>query len=337
MRRHDVVSGILLILSIIGFTLAAPVLGQEKRQESADVVRMPPKDVITVLGKRQEGDLEKLGEEYFKTLGKPEESSTTLASSSSAPSGPDYGSTNAVQPPASNPASSIANPDPLTEPSSCSPSKQGLSARGGTGSCLEKTWSYIEPAFDDHGASHFRGALNVPMYHQIPAWHDSESNLKPNPNSNPTTLIPPSADPDFDWAHWINAEDPLPQGPVSPKEFGQDHVYYQVDPAHPPSTSGHAPGPSPTEPEPKHEVETPPPSNLGSPKEPDDEVVPGPLTSPDLDHQSLSADSQPVDLPAAIYAAKGKAKESPQSRRISGTARDVGNSCGPLAKGVATC
>jgi hypothetical protein len=59
-------------------------------------------------------------------------------------------------------------------------------------------------------------------------------------------------------------------------------------------------------------------------------VVPGPLTiplaDPELhsDHQSLSVpvDSQPVDLQASIYAAKGKAKES---RRISGTARDVGN------------
>ena len=41
-----------------------------------------------------------------------------------------------------------------------------------------------------------------------------------------------------------------------------------------------------------------------------------------LDHLSLSADAQPVDLQAAIYAAKGKAKES---RGIPGTARDAGN------------
>jgi hypothetical protein len=81
--------------------------------------------------------------------------------------------------------------------------------------------------------------------------------------------------------------------------------------------------------QPEHETPpppTPPSPNLGSPKEPEDEVVPGPPSSPDpefrLDHQSSSADSQPVDLLAAIYAAKGKAKES---RRISGTARDVVN------------
>jgi len=48
------------------------------------------------------------------------------------------------------------------------------------------------------------------------------------------------------------------------------------------------------------------------------------LTDPEphLDYQSLSTDSQPVDPQATIYAAKGKAKES---RRISGTTRDVGN------------
>jgi hypothetical protein len=48
------------------------------------------------------------------------------------------------------------------------------------------------------------------------------------------------------------------------------------------------------------------------------------MTDPELhlDYESLSIDFQPVDPQVAIYAAKGKAKES---RRISGTARDVGN------------
>jgi hypothetical protein len=65
------------------------------------------------------------------------------------------------------------------------------------------------------------------------------------------------------------------------------------------------------------------------PEEPEHEVVPGPRSTPestDLEltsnPQSLSADSQPVDLQAAIYAAKGKTK---QSHRISGGARGVGN------------
>ena len=122
MRRYDIVSGILLILSIIDFAFAAPVLLQEKHQARVDVVHIP-KDVITVLGKRMdEEEPEKLLEKYFKTGKEPVESSDTHASSSSAPPGPDHGSTNVVQAPASNPASSIANPDPLVVPSGSSSS-----------------------------------------------------------------------------------------------------------------------------------------------------------------------------------------------------------------------
>ncbi|KAN0102324.1 hypothetical protein V8E52_012058 [Russula decolorans] len=130
MRRYDIVSGILLILSIIDFALAAPspVLVQEKRQACIDAVPIP-KDVITVLGKRGDEELEKLLEEYFKAMGKPVESSDAHASSSLAPPGPDHGSTvtNAAQSPAPNPASSTANPDPLMEPSgpSSTAPKQG--------------------------------------------------------------------------------------------------------------------------------------------------------------------------------------------------------------------
>jgi hypothetical protein len=114
MRRYNiVVSGILLILSMIDFALAAPVLVQEKRQTFVDVVHIP-KDVITVLGKRWEEDF---WEEYFNTLENLESSS----SSSSSLSEPDHGSTNVVQAPARpNPASSTANPDPLMERSVCS-------------------------------------------------------------------------------------------------------------------------------------------------------------------------------------------------------------------------
>jgi hypothetical protein len=66
MRRYDIVSAIFLILSIIDFALAAPVLVQEKRQACVDVVHRP-KDVITVLGKRGDEELEKLVEDYFNT------------------------------------------------------------------------------------------------------------------------------------------------------------------------------------------------------------------------------------------------------------------------------
>jgi hypothetical protein len=143
----------------------------------------------------------------------------------------------------------------------------------------------------------------------------------PQPNHpRPSTDSDSSTNSDFDWNYWMNLEDSPSPGPVSPEEFGQAHEY-QVEDSPSPGAG------SPTEPE--HEVVTPPSPNLGSPKEPEDEVVHGPPPSPELtdpelhlDHQSLNADSQPVDLQAAIYAAKGKAKVS---RRISGTPRDVGN------------
>jgi len=88
--------------------------------------------------------------------------------------------------------------------------------------------------------------------------------------------------------------------------------------------------PRPSDPGPSNpELWTPSP-NLGSPKKPENEVLPGPLPNPDPEHnsghQSSSADSQPVDPEAAAaaarYALKGKAKVE---RRVSGTARDVGN------------
>jgi hypothetical protein len=101
-----------------------------------------------------------------------------------------------------------------------------------------------------------------------------------------------------------------PYTPTSAR-YGLDHEL----------TGAHAPQPNPN-PMPSTD---PPPPDPGPPTEPGYNVFHGQpsnpeLTDPDLDHQSLSTDSQPVDLQAAIYAAKGKAKES---RRISGTAREL--------------
>ena len=285
MRRCDIIFGILLVISIIDFALAAPVSVQEKVQERVDVVHIP-KDVITVLTKRWEEDSEELGEEYLKTGEKPVESSDSTLSSNSAPSGPDHGSTNAVQPPAPNPASSTANPDPLMKPSSYSSSAsltQHLRARGNyMGKLLSSIWSHLHA--DDY--IYDLAPAEYGLDHELTGAHRSRPN--PNPNSRPH----PSADPNFDWDYWMSLDDPPPR-PVSSKELDQAHKN-QVDSLNSPSTSGSKPSP----PEPKPEVVTPSPP-------------------------SLSADSQPVDpLAAALYAAKGKAKVL---RRISGTARDVGN------------
>jgi hypothetical protein len=126
MRRYDIVSGILLILSIIDFALAAPVLVQKKRQASVNVVHIP-KDVITVLEKRGDDDIEKLVGEFFETSEKPVESSDAHAPSSSAPPEPDYGPLNIVESLGPNPAPSTANPDQSMKSSSPPPttSSQG--------------------------------------------------------------------------------------------------------------------------------------------------------------------------------------------------------------------
>ena len=55
MYRHNIVLWILIILTVSTFALAAPVLIQEKRQSCVDEVHVP-RGVITVLGKRVQGD-----------------------------------------------------------------------------------------------------------------------------------------------------------------------------------------------------------------------------------------------------------------------------------------
>jgi hypothetical protein len=57
MRRYNIVSRILLILTVITFVLAAPALVQDKRRAYVDMVHVP-EDVITVLGKRMDEDFE---------------------------------------------------------------------------------------------------------------------------------------------------------------------------------------------------------------------------------------------------------------------------------------
>jgi hypothetical protein len=74
MRRYNIVSRIILILTAITFALAAPVLVQEKRQVCVDAVHVP-EDVKTVLGKRTlEEDLNVLWDgwwHHLNVLGEP--------------------------------------------------------------------------------------------------------------------------------------------------------------------------------------------------------------------------------------------------------------------------
>jgi hypothetical protein len=73
MHRHNIVPWILIILTVSTFALAAPVLIQEKRQSCVDEVRVP-RDVITVLGKRAQGDnVYLLLDGFENVLGEPVE------------------------------------------------------------------------------------------------------------------------------------------------------------------------------------------------------------------------------------------------------------------------
>jgi hypothetical protein len=100
MRQYYIISGILLILSIIDFAVAAPVLVQEKHQAGVDVVHIP-KYPATMLGKRFD-ELSKLWPELFhdaeEDLPKLELSSGTRPSSSSQSSGLADGGTHVKQP-----------------------------------------------------------------------------------------------------------------------------------------------------------------------------------------------------------------------------------------------
>jgi hypothetical protein len=103
-----IVSGIFLILPIINFAVAAPVLVQEKLQARVDVVHIP-KHAMTMLGKRA-GELDEIlwdaEGHYFarpEYSAKPGESSATRPSSSSRPSGLADEPTDVEQPQPSNP------------------------------------------------------------------------------------------------------------------------------------------------------------------------------------------------------------------------------------------
>jgi hypothetical protein len=129
MHRYNVVPLTILILFIINFALAAPVLLPEKHQLCVDVVHVP-KDVITVLEKRGDRleEMVKLFENFDKWwAGEPESSSATRPPSSSAPLESGHGSMQADVPPVNaasstesdrNPESLVSHPPTPSEASS---------------------------------------------------------------------------------------------------------------------------------------------------------------------------------------------------------------------------
>lgn len=118
MRGYFVVFGILLILPIIDFAVAAPALAQVKRQAGVDVVHIS-EDAISMLGERGDESNELLLkytsyiENYFAN---PEELSHTRPPSDSQLSAPADGWTDLNQPLATIPEepSPVSSPDHVT-------------------------------------------------------------------------------------------------------------------------------------------------------------------------------------------------------------------------------
>jgi len=261
------------------------VLVQEKRKAFVVDVAHIPKDVITVRWGEDSGE----GWEELDQLVKDHYKSLENLFDSSdedAPSllGPYHGQTNVVRPPTPLPASSTTKPNP---------------------------WVDVESYKGDDGL-HWQYSPTSSGYESDRQFMEAHAGQPNNPGSS-TDSDSSTEPPDFDWKDWMDSEDSPPPRPTSPKEFDQ------ADQA---QVEQHSPSPGaglPTESE--HEVVTPPSSQKG----PEYDMVHGSTPSTELSdpgHQSSSTDSQPEDLQAALYAAKGKAKEA---RRIFGTARDVGD------------
>ena len=105
------VFGILLILSIMDSTLAAPISAKEKHPDCDDKAHIQ-RDMVTVLEEKRGGEVDAVVGSFEK-LGLGD----SHASSSSALPAPEHGPTNDGQVPALNPVSSTANPQPLVKPS----------------------------------------------------------------------------------------------------------------------------------------------------------------------------------------------------------------------------
>ena len=307
--RYDIVTRILLILSIIDFALAAPVSVQEKRQARADGVNIP-KDATTVLGKRwDEETVRKMLDKYHELMMELD----TSSSSSSASSVADHESTNVVLQPAPNPASEWTKPSTGLFRSSSLPdlgSTKDVQPPSSNPTSLTFVWDPSRQAFVSTPSVPYHESTNA-----VPV-------LRPAPGQNQDL-----------WTHEMFGSESVPET-VSQAGPGSQPVHTPTSTS---TSSGYNSDDELVEGE-KH-MSVPQPSHYSWPSSPDSSPYIdtdydywkgledpstnefGQVHEDQVDHQSLSADSQAEDLQAAARdAAKGKAKES---RHFSGTARDV--------------
>jgi hypothetical protein len=248
MRRYDIVSGILLILSIIDFALAAPVPVQEIHPAPVDMV-YTPKDVMTVGKRTGDEELLKWAEDINKLLN-PVDSSDAHASSGSPTPGPEHGTTDVAPASPPNPVSSTADPGPVVEQPPSPPLRmQKLWRPGGS---LNTVW-------DDASSTKSSDASNE-MFFSDNSEHGSvdgeltgapalQPNMNPNPNPNSLQHLLPyifpsaDADPTIDWVHWTLEVNP------ELKQHVQDFGWPEVSKS-PPKEVGDAMVSDPERPEP---------------------------------------------------------------------------------------
>ena len=319
MRRYATIFGILLILSIIDFALAAPVLVQEKRRSYVDVVDMPH-DVVTVLGKRMEAELENVVLDYFKTPGKPVESPDAHASLSSAP-------------PGLNPESSTANTGLLME-----------QPRPSTASSVTGVWGDAPEESSGRWSQSYEGDHDLHDVPLDPPVSEVPLKLTQGPFPKLTESSLPSTE--FDRDGWMNLLNNPPPRPASLTESDLDShdslstgefppanprltTKLDSDPnlmaAYPPSSYS----PASTEVDKGLDLN---PSSPGASSSAEDhsDLHPGSVSYAPSPVAGSSAvpeieevpPESPDSIQAARYAAKGKAVDS---RSISGTARYVGD------------
>lgn len=236
------VFGILLILPIVDFAVAAPVTAREKLHPGVDVVH--PEDATTMLWKRGEL-IDKLWAEYVGAS-VPEEWSSLR------PLKPADGWTNVKRPLTPIPEEPSPEPGPLSSAAKTEPWVESSSPS--TTSSME---TFLDDEWwdeDEHGITYYPSTTSPKSGYELD--HSLTGADLSQPNTNPR----PSKDPDFDRNDGINLEDleelppPKRPKPATSNEFGQAQYYEMADVQPNPGLS--------TEP-----VGTLPSTDLGSPKE----------------------------------------------------------------------
>jgi hypothetical protein len=236
MRRSDIIFGILLVLSIIDFALAAPLLAQKKRHAYVDVVQIP-EDVVTVVRKRgpEDEELQNLLKQLDDYVAEWPESSDSHAPSGSAPLRTDHGSMNNMQAPAQNPMpSNVPNFDWYYWTNLLSPPRPGLALPKESGQAYKNQVEHAQqpnlgPSTDPGFDWYYRTKLEGQPPLKRPKLEPSEEFGQARDDQVVHAQQPnlgPSTDPGFDWYYRAKlGNQPSLKRPKleSSKEFGRAH------------------------------------------------------------------------------------------------------------------